>query len=528
LSKKESLLLSPTPIHTAAFRSPAQSGSWSNRFLIAALAGILFLTLSPFRFDFHAKLPGNTSPFLLGPTTKLGGTLDVFLNVLLFVPLGFGLAEKLRERKMSRTATFWMVLGTGAILSYAIEITQIYIPMRDSGWEDVFTNTTGSVVGFFLFELLGASVIRFLSQCEAALRSWLTPKRIAIVFPIYFLAWFALSAGLQTRTRLSNWYADSLLLLGNESTGQNPWKGEIAQLQIADRAIPDSAALPLSAGLSSREVPSWRAQYDFKAAAPFHDSNGFLPALSWTPSDPVPASTDALAINGESWLTSRSSVPALVRDIQTSNQFALHIICSAAVPHIGTGQIISISRSPSFTDLTLKQEEANLVFWFRSPLSVKHATLAWYVPNVFNDSNPRNIVYSYDGANLSLYIDGKKSTRLYHLGPGAALARLLRRIRPSELESYSDVYCLLVFFPAGIILGLAAERRTQSNAMVIFSLALYSVVPTFLLELILVRVSGRPFSISNFLFSALLVIAGFLWIRSDEELPAVVRVPQDA
>ncbi len=57
------------------------------------------------------------------------------------------------------------------------------------------------------------------------------------------------------------------------------------------------------------------------------------------------------------------------------------------MPHIGTGQIISISRSPSFTDLTLKQEEANLVFWFRSPLSVKHAILAWYVPNVFTDSN---------------------------------------------------------------------------------------------------------------------------------------------
>ncbi len=72
----------------------------------------------------------------------------------------------------------WLSFGspwaTGAILSYAIEITQFYIPMRDSGWEDVFTNTTGSVVGFFLFELLGAPVIRFLSQCEAALRSWLT------------------------------------------------------------------------------------------------------------------------------------------------------------------------------------------------------------------------------------------------------------------------------------------------------------------------------------------------------------------
>lgn len=496
--------------------------------MIAALTGILFLTLSPFRFDFHAKLPGNASPFLLGTQTKTDGPLDEFLNILLFVPFGFGLAEKLRERKMSRMATFCIALATGAILSYAIEITQIYIPMRDSGWEDVFTNTTGSVVGFFLFELLLAPVIRLLSQCEAALRSWLTPRRIAILLPICFLAWFALSARLQTRTRLSNWYTDCLLFLGNEASGQNSWQGEVEKLQIADRAITDSVALQLSSGQISREPVPWRVEYEFKDSLPFNDIHGFLPALSWTPTTPVPAATDGLVLNGKSWLSSGSPINGLIGAVQKSNQFAIHIICSAAVPQIGTGQIISISRSPSFTDLTLKQDEANLVFWFRSPLSVKRATLAWYVPNVFTGPRPRNIVYSYDGANLSLYIDGKKSTRLYHLGPGVALAKFLRRVRPSELEGYNDIYCVLVFFPAGIILGIAAGRRTQSNAMVILSLALYSVVPALLLESILARVSGRPFSISNFLFSVLLVIAGFLWIRSDEESPLAARLRQEA
>jgi len=520
-------LLSSTPIHTIAFRSPAPSNGWSNRFLIAALTGILFLTLSPFRFDFHAKPLGNTSPFLLGPPTKTSGHLDEFLNVLLFVPWGFGLAEKLRERKMSRTTAFCIALATGGVLSYAIEIAQIYIPMRDSGWEDVFTNTTGSVVGFFLFELLGAPIIRFLSQCEAALRSWLTPRRIAVLLPIYFLAWLTLSAALQTQTRLSNWGPGSLLLLGNEVTGQNPWKGQIRQLQIADRAIPDAAALDLSSGQTSREV-AWRAEYNFKGVPPFKDSKGFLPALSWTPSAPIPLDSNVLALSGESWIISNAPVAGLVGEVQKSNQFAIHLICSATEPRFGTGHIISVSRSPSFTDLTLKQEEANLVFWFRSPLSVKRATLAWYVPNVFTDTKPRNIVYSYDGANLSLYIDGKKSTRVYHLGPGAALARLLRRIRPSELEGYSDIYSLLVFFPAGIILGIAADGRTQSSAITVFSLALYSVVPASLLEFILTRVSGRPFSISNFLFSVLLVVAGFLWIRSDEVSPASKPVRQEA
>src|ERR1700733_6761249 len=143
-------------IQTIEPKASSRSSGWSNRFLIAAIAGILFLTLFPFRFDFQTKLAGNTSPFFLGHGTKVTGFMDAFLNVLLFIPLGFGLAEKLRERKISRTACFFVVYAAGALLSYAIEFSQIYIPMRDSGWEDVFTNSAGAIVGSALYEALGA------------------------------------------------------------------------------------------------------------------------------------------------------------------------------------------------------------------------------------------------------------------------------------------------------------------------------------------------------------------------------------
>ena len=389
----------------------------------------------------------------MGTETKTGGPLDVFLNVLLFVPLGFGLAEKLRERKMSRVATFSIALAAGAILSYSIEFTQIYIPMRDSGWEDVFTNSIGSVVGFFLFELLGTAVIRASLSARSFSALMAHTQAHCRSAPYLFFGLVCAFWVLQTRTRLSNWYADCLLFLGNDATGQNSWQGEIEKLQISDRAISDSTALQISSGQISRYPVPWRAEYEFKNSSKFNDIHGFLPALSWLPTTPVPVATDALVLNGEYWVRSGSPIIGLIDDFQKSSQFAIHIICNSAVPHIGTGQIISISRSPSFTDLTVKQDEANLVIWFRSPLSAKRAILAWYVPNVFTDSNPRNIVYSYYGANLSLCIDGKKSTRLYHLGPGAALAKLLRKIRPSELEGYNDIYCVLVFFRRALFWG---------------------------------------------------------------------------
>jgi hypothetical protein len=503
-------------IQTIESEAKPRSSSWSNRFLIAAIVGILFLTLFPFRFDFQSKLPGNSSPFFLGSGMKTWRFLDALLNVLLFIPLGFGLAEKLRERRMSRTATFFSVWATGAIFSYAIEITQIYIPMRVSGWEDVITNSTGAIVGFFLYELVGTLTIDFLSRCEILLRSWLTPRRTALLLLVYFLFWFAISAILQKQTRPSNWEQECLLVVGNEAAGQDPWQGRVQKLQIADQAIPDAVAIDLTSGRASQEAPfTWRADYDFSSPTPFQDLKEFLPSLSWTPTAPLSQNSSELALDGQSWLTSRAAVADLVDSIRKTNQFSVHIICAAVQTYSGNGHIISISRSPRFADLTLRQEESSLVFWFRSPVSVKRAILAWYVPNVFTDTQARDILYSYDGADLSLYINGKKTGRPYRQGPATALARLLHTVRPAELEGYTDIYYALVFFPAGTILGLASRRLRPSNMSILLATALDFLLPVFLLEFILVRVSGRPVSGWNLFLSFLLLVAGFLWIRSD-------------
>jgi len=510
------LLLNTSPVHTTHFRPPERTPSWSNRFLIAAVAGILFLTLFPFRFDFQARPLGSPWPFWLGSGLKTSGPLDVFLNVLLFVPFGFGLAEKLREKNVSRLATLFIVWAAGAIFSYAIELAQFYMPMRDSGWEDVVSNSTGSLVGFFLFNILGPLIIGFLSRCEVALRSWLTVTRVAVFLSVYFLLWFALSAVLQMQTRLSNWDPDCLLLVGNEPGGQSPWKGQVQQLQIADRAVSDLAALQLTSGEIVAGPPtSWRAEYNLSGVAPFRDTHDFLPTLSWVPPVTLPPFSGPLVLNGKSWLSSRAPALDLVADLQKTNQFAIHLICAAEETHNGRGHIISIARSPFLADLTIRQEESNLVFWFRSPLSAKHAILAWYIPNVFSDTQARNLLYSYDGSDLSLFINGKKSSRLYRLGPATSLARVLRMVRPAELQGYNDIYYSLVFFPAGIILGIAAQKYTHSTAANRLAVILFLLLPGFLLEFILTRVSGRPLWISNTLLSIGLMLAGFFWIRTD-------------
>ncbi|MFZ1974496.1 MAG: VanZ family protein [Candidatus Acidiferrales bacterium] len=488
---------------------------WSNRFLTLALGGILFLTLYPFRFGFHTPSVSGP-PFFLGKSLKNAGFYDAFLNVLLFMPFGFGLAEKLRESGKSRAFVFISSLVAGALLSYSIEFLQIYIPERDSGWEDVFTNTSGTVFGFLLFELVGNVVLHILAACERGLEALLYERRAALILLLYFGLWFGASLPLQHETRLNNWKPDSLLVVGNDASGKDAWTGQIRLLQIWDRAISREDAKSVSSmdGLAVVE-PGLRASFAFSSSTPLHDQLAFMPDLVWTPRLSASPVTDPLVLDGSSWLSSKVDVPNLVQDLQRSNQFAFRIVCTPAKTSGVDSRVLSISQPSGVANLTVRQLGTTLVFSFRNEISAKRSQLAWHTPDVFKAGETRDILYSYDGSNLSLYIDGRVQPNRYKLGPGAALAIFVRKIKPAELNGYNYIFYALVFFPGGALLGIAA-RRLPLNRMASYMIfgAVILVIP-LLMELVLVRVSGRVFSPPNVALSVVLVIAGIVWTNAD-------------
>jgi hypothetical protein len=492
---------------------------WSNRILIAAMVGILFLTCFPFRFLPHAKLPDGVSPFFLGMTFgKHTGVFDDFLNVLLFVPFGFGLSEKLLEKGKSRTTTFFVVWISGFFLSYAIEFTQLYIPGRDSGWEDVLTNSTGAAVGFFLFIVSGSALLQFATKTERAIESFASIRRLAIILLIYFSCWFAVSARLQAETRLTNWLPDSRLLIGSDVIGRAGmgWKGEISKLEIWDRALSPQAALALTRRVfSPGGAPEALAAYDFSGGPPFRDQMKFLPNLAWSGGVQAQGDRNQLVLDGGAWLVSAAPVTGLVTRLQRTNQFAIHILCRPADGNWPDSRIISISRSPYMANLNVWQEDQSLAFWFRSPLSARHAQIAFNVPKVLAPNQLRNILYSYDGADLSLYIDGKRAGFPYRLGPGAALARVVRWVRPKELGGYNDIYYAMMFFPAGVALGIFASGARAQGAAAWLFFALLLIAPPLLLEVVLIAVSGRIFSPDNLVLAVGLSALGALWISAD-------------
>jgi VanZ family protein len=507
--------MTDAPMYSNA--SPAASG-WSNRILIAAVAGILFLTLYPFRFTFPWHPADHVFPYFLPGKGKAAGLPDAFLNVLLFVPFGFGLAEKLRERGKSWAATLGLTLAAGALLSYAIEFLQIYIPARDSGWEDVLTNSTGSTFGFLLFELCGAAVLRFLSACERTLAMFLTLRRAPLILLAYFALWFAISIPLQKESRLSNWSSDALLVVGNAASGRlvSAWKGEIFRLEFWDHALPREFARRLTSG-GPRDAfdTTSLAAYEFSGSAPFRDQGHLLPDLSWVPRAPDLTDSKAVALDGKSWLVSRGPVSALLGDFQKTRQFSIRVLCKPAQVDGIDARIVSLSRTSEPANLEIRQEGANLVFWFRNPLSVKRSRLAWYVSDVFAVQRPRDILFSYDGSNLSLYIDGREERRTYRLSPGTGLAQMVHRIKSSELEGYRDIFYALVFFPAGCLLGYAWRNLIAQPVGRLLFVVFGFLAPAVLLEIVLARVSGRSMSLESIVLAALLTVGGSLWVDAD-------------
>lgn len=504
-------------IAVAPIGSATEPIGWSNRILTLGVAAILVLTLYPFQFDFSRHLSRPLFPFSLGGWGKSLGPVDDLLNVLLFVPYGFGLAEKLRERGTSRLATLGFTVAAGALLSYTIELLQLYIPIRDSGWEDVFTNSFGALAGAFFFDRCGGTALRLLFATERKVAAWLTWQRAATAIVLYAGLWSAVAVHLQKKSRLTNWEPESFLVIGNSADDHfsSAWKGRVFGLQLWDHSLgPEIGRRLTSSGLPDASSRDSIVAYPFSGPGPFPDERQLLPDLSWTPAVPVSASP-SFSLDGRAWLSSARAVPELVRAWSKTGHFSLWVVCEPVEIGGVDAAIVSISSPSGLQEMELRQKGTSLVFWFRTLLSTRRERMSWVIADVFAENEKRDILFTFDGVNLSLFVDGNEYGHTYELGPGAALARLVRRIKMRELMAYKYVFYALVFIPAGCLVGLSWRSWAKHRVVWLCRLLLGLSLPCLLFEVALVGMSGRAVSFENIWLSILLAAAGSIWINAD-------------
>ena len=489
---------------------------WSARLLVLAVGGILFLTIYPFKFGLPSGVSAWKLPFRLESGFKPVGLLDDFLNVLLFVPFGFGVAGMLRSRGKSGGRGLMVAWGLGILLSYSVEFTQYYIPYRDSGWHDVITNSTGSLLGALIFSWCGAACLGMMAKAEGVTAAALSHPIGAWLIFGYLAIWLVVAAPMQMRTRLWDWDQNCLLIVGNvmSSRSNTAWRGEIYRLEIWNKAVPEDAARRITNGQPTDIAPSGLvAAYDFTSPSALKDQKGDLPDLVWSAATEPTAVSKPVVLYGKSWLTSKAPVGSLIKDIQETSQFSVHVVCLPADPGARDWHITTLSREPGIADFDFEQNHGDLIFWFRSPLSERHYPMSWITEDFFKARRIYDMLFTYDGADLSLYVGGQKEHRLYRMGPATVLARLIRNVKPAELEGYRYMFYALVFFPAGILMGIASRKTQAGQRMGWFAIAATILIPAVMLEAILVWVSGRRVILSGPILSVCWAVAGMWWIN---------------
>jgi VanZ family protein len=99
-------------------------------------------------------------PFLESPMHSYRPTWsywkDVALNVVGFIPFGFFTATYFCSvRQVKGAVAIAVVLGF--LTSLIIETLQAFLPTRDSGWNDIITNTVGTALGAMMYAYFGGA-----------------------------------------------------------------------------------------------------------------------------------------------------------------------------------------------------------------------------------------------------------------------------------------------------------------------------------------------------------------------------------
>ena len=473
---------------------------------------ILIGTLYPFNFT----LPDNFSlQTIFDSFDNSSFATDEIDNILLFAPLGFGLTGLLCKTRIKQVSRFITVIVFSAGLSTLIEFIQVFLPSRTSTLADILNNTIGGSVGLICFYLWKPQgVIDTLKRIENSNYSKSVSKIMLFIIG-YIVLSFLLSSIWLSATSLSTWNLNYPLLLGNEKTGNRPWSGYISEVNIADKAISKNEVSQLFSLQNYLNTigNSLLASYQLKSPKSFHDLTKNLPEL--LPQGQLPDFQDGkgVALSSSHWLETATPATSLSKRIRKTSQFTISTtVATADIAQKGPGRIISVSGNPTHRNFTIGQQRTDLELRLRTPITgANGADLKLNIPRIFANTNPHHIVLTYSGATIRVYVD--KVQNSYSLN--------LLELITKEQKIY---YYALSFIPLGICLMLLISLTKKRLTFYRLLLPIGILLPSIILETVLVNESGKSLSLENLLLGVLFTSAAILiWKVRTLTLPALKR-----
>ncbi|MUG95489.1 VanZ family protein [Scytonema sp. UIC 10036] len=466
---------------------------------------VLVATLYPFNFSSPDNFSIRKIPSQFESTSNF---IDQINNILLFVPLGFSLSSALQKSKIPLIGKTLLVLLGSAGLSLTVELLQMFLPSREPTPADILNNSISGLVGSLCFYLCASQQVTSILTSIENSKLGRSTQKITLFFCGYILLAFAISIVWLGTTDLSGWNPNYPLILGNERTGNRPWQGYISKIYIADRAISKNEVEKVLADenylktLGDSLVTSY--QFTEKCCQPEETvkSPKLLQKKLWWEQLSENQQGQGVFLSPGNWLETANPVTSLNQRIRETSEFTISTtVASSDIGQTGPARIISVSNGPLRRNFTLGQEGTALDLRIRTSITGENGSeLKMRVPNVFTDTKPHHIVLAYSKGKLQVYID--KLSHFYSF-------RLLDLI-PKEQQLF---YYAITFIPLGICLTLLTILAKRKIFLYRFLLLSGILLPSLILESILVSENGKSINFKNFLLSVFLTTGTMLVLR---------------
>ncbi|BDA71421.1 unknown protein [Rivularia sp. IAM M-261] len=458
--------------------------------VILSVSAVLIATLYPFNFYFSDI----SLQYIIASFDNSSSFEDFVNNILLFMPLGFSSTAVLQRKNLNFFSKFLVVTFISTALSSLVEVLQIFLSSRTPTPADIINNTIGGVVGIICFYLWNSKNFLYILSSIENSRFSNSIRQITFFFVGYILISFLISILWQSTTNLSNWSLNHPLLLGNENTGDRPWNGQITNIKIADRAFSQNEVSQLLDNQNNLNTTQKYLLADYKLADNniFQDITGQMPKLLLQGNLSNVKNEKGVTLSPSHWFKTETPPTLLNKRIRKTSELTVFTtVATANVNQTGPARIISLSRNTLNRNFTLGQQTTNLILRIRTSITGENAShIELNVPSIFTNTNFHKIVITYSKAKVQVYIDKLENSYFFNL----------LELIPREQKI---VYYGLSFIPLGIYLGflsiLAQKRYTFNRLLLLFAI----ILPSLILETVLVIYSGKSFSLGNLIFGAL-------------------------
>jgi VanZ family protein len=459
--------------------------------VIASIITVAIATLYPFNFSIPQNFSVSTIFTSFDNTSFFNDQIN---NVLLFMPLGFGLASIFQRHQVKALLQILLVIIAGASLSFSVELLQSFLPSRSPTPADILNNTIGAFVGLGCFYFCDSQSFRkIIGSIENSYFSN-SKKKIFFLFTGYILLTFAIGMSWQNNISLREWNANFPLILGNESTGNRPWEGYISQISFIDEVVSNNQVklILTNQNYLFKNQNLLIASYDFNGENNYQDKTGKLPDLLWQGELPKLEKRDTkkgIFLTPSSWLKSAESAKIINQRIGETSKFTvITTIAAANYNQAGPARIISLSGDSLHRNLTIGQANQDLQLRLRTPITGQNGSeIKISVPKVFADTNNHQIVITYSKGIINVYVD--KYDNVYKFN--------LLELLPNNQKIFAYA---VSFLPLGLclaVLSIITKRKFNLNRII---LAIGILLPSLIVESILIHLNGKSLSLVNLAF----------------------------